>query len=97
LQTKLKITSASAIITILEAEFAAGRIVEMLEGLPANRYAMIRPNRKSKVLNPIHFGIVTENEWERVIAWHGHKWQQILKDKKFRRWAKRNPIPGGED
>jgi len=97
LQTKLKILGASQIIEILEAEFAAGRIVEMLEGLPANRYAMIRPNKKENVLNPLMLGIVSENEWERVIAWHALKWQQLLKDKKFRRWANRHPVPGVDD
>lgn len=93
----MKFKTASEIITILEKEFTAGRIVEMLEGLPQNRYAMIRATRKTKVLTPIMFGPVTDNEWERVIAWHGHKWQQILKNKKFRLWARRNPIPGVED
>lgn len=93
----MKLKTATEIIQTLEKEFAAGRIVEMLEGLTANRYAMIRPNRKAKVLNPIMFGPVTDNEWERVIAWHGMKWQQLLKNKKFRLWARRNPIPGVED
>ena len=93
----MKFKSASEIIQILEKEFAAGRIVEMIEGKPQNRYAMIRPNRKAKVLTPIMFGPVMDNEWERVVTWHGLKWQQLLKNRKFRLWARRNPIPGVED
>ena len=93
----MKFKSASEIISILEKECAAGRLVEMLEGLPQNRYAMIRATRKAKELTPIMFGPVTENEWERVIRWHGLKWQQLLKNRKFRLWARRNPIPGVED
>lgn len=93
----MKIKTASEVIDILEKEFKSGRIVEMIEGLAVNRYAMIREHRKAKELKPLMLGAITDNEWERVVAWHGLKWQQLLRNKKFRLWARRNPIPSVED
>ena len=92
----MKLTTASDAIRILEAEFQAGRIVEIIEGLPVRRFALIRKTRTADELVPLILGPMTDGEFEMLIAWHGRKWQQLLRNKKFRRWEKKHPIPGGE-
>lgn len=84
-------------IAILEAEFNKGGIVEMIEGTALKRYAMVRPNKQANELNPVIIGPMADAEYEALLRWHANKWEHLMKDKKFRIWAKRHPIPNADE
>lgn len=80
----------------LEKIFEDGGIVEIIEGNPVRPYALIRLDKDDNKLVPLVFPRMSQGEYDYILQWHSQKWETLLKDKKFRAWAKRHPVPGGE-
>lgn len=90
-----QIKTAREAIASMQSQFDKGALVEAVEGTPARVYAIVRPSIDADHLITINIGMMTGPDFILLMDWHARQWKKLMKDKKFRRWARHHPIPEG--